>query len=78
MGIEDIIIGGCDSFFFPLAVYQLRLLLATIAYNNFSRFSFSFYIAKSLKVSTAGIVSASHLGISVHEFPSDLGWLLQI
>lgn len=69
-------IGYCDSFF-ALAVYQLRLLLATITYNNFSRFSFCFYIARILMVSTAGIGSASHLGISVYEFPLDTEWLLQ-
>lgn len=47
MIIEHIII-GCDIIilFFALALYQLRMLLATITYNNFSRFFFFFLHSK--------------------------------
>lgn len=38
-------ITGCDSFF-ALAVYQLRMFLATITYNSLSRFFFFFLHSK--------------------------------
>lgn len=79
MIIEHIII-GCDIIILFLLwlwinreCFQPQLLTITLV-----GFSFSFYIARSLQISTTGIGSASHLETSVSKSPSDTGWLLKL